>query len=737
MTNEIYDTLIGKHSKATQETLICENEEKAKQVAALISAKEQAETASLVMSKALKYNRGLIEASLDPLVTIGPDGIITDVNKATENVTGLPREKLIGTNFSAYFTEPDKAQAGYEKAFSEGVVFDYELALKHISGYTTPVLYNASVYRDDKGLIIGVFAAARDITATLKANKELTYLKNNLELLVKKRVEELVIANKELAYLKNNLELLVKKRVEELVIAEEALRSNERQLMDIIEFLPDATFAIDMTGHVILWNKAIERMTGIPASKMIGKGDDAYSIPYYGEARPVLVDLVFKSDEEIMVRYPNLTREGDALISEVYCPALYNNKGAWIFIKASPLHDQAGNMIGVIQSLRDITETKNTEEALRSKQRQLTDIIEFLPDATLAIDTTGHVILWNEANEKMTGIPASGMIGKGDYAYAIPYYGEAHPILLDLVFKNDEEIMTHYPNLTREGDALISEVYCPALYNNKGAWIFAKASSFHDQAGNMIGAIESHRDITEAKNAEEEKDKRAAELVIANQELTFQNAEKEERALELTKANNYLKMSLISFKKLTEAAIGAITIIGEKRDPYTAGHQQRVSKLACAIAKEMGWDESFIEGIRIAGLLHDIGKIAIPIEILSKPGKLSEDEFRLIKVHPKASYDILKDIEFSRPIADIVLQHHERLDGSGYPNGLKGDEICMDARILNVSDVVEAMSSYRPYRPALGLDKALIEIHEHKGTLYDEMVVDTCTRLFTSRIFEF
>jgi len=234
-----------------------------------------------------------------------------------------------------------------------------------------------------------------------------------------------------------------------------------------------------------------------------------------------------------------------------------------------------------------------------------------------------------------------------------------------------------------------------------------------------------------------EKEKLAAELVLANKELTFQNAEKENHASELTEANNYLKKSLISFQKLTEAAIGAITIIVEKRDPYTAGHQQRVSELACAIAKEMGLDGSFIEGIRIAGLLHDVGKIAIPIEILSKPGKLSEDEFRLIKVHPKASYDILKDIEFSRPVADIILQHHERLDGSGYPNGLKGDEISMDARILNVSDVVEAMSSYRPYRPALGLDKALIEIHEHKGTLYDEMVVDTCTRLLTSRIFEF
>lgn len=198
-----------------------------------------------------------------------------------------------------------------------------------------------------------------------------------------------------------------------------------------------------------------------------------------------------------------------------------------------------------------------------------------------------------------------------------------------------------------------------------------------------------------------------------------------------------LKNSLLKFQKLTEASIKAITLIVEKRDPYTAGHQQRVSKLACAIAYEMGYDELFVHGIRIAGLLHDVGKIGIPIEILIKPGSISEDEFRLIKAHPNICYDILKDIEFTRPIADIVLQHHERLDGSGYPNGLKGDAISIDARIISVADVVEAMVSHRPYRPALGLNKALTEIIKNKGILYDEVVVDTCVRLFVDKNFEF
>jgi len=166
------------------------------------------------------------------------------------------------------------------------------------------------------------------------------------------------------------------------------------------------------------------------------------------------------------------------------------------------------------------------------------------------------------------------------------------------------------------------------------------------------------------------------------------------------------------------------------RDPYTARHQERVTELACAIAREMGIPDGQIEGIHAAGLMHDIGKIAVPTEILTKPGKLNDLEFSLIRRHPQVAYDILKGIEFPWPIADIVLQHHERLNGSGYPNGLKGDEILLEARILTVADVVEAISSHRPYRPALGLDAALDEIKQGRGMLYDPDVVDTCLSVF-------
>jgi PAS domain S-box-containing protein len=198
-----------------------------------------------------------------------------------------------------------------------------------------------------------------------------------------------------------------------------------------------------------------------------------------------------------------------------------------------------------------------------------------------------------------------------------------------------------------------------------------------------------------------------------------------------------LQNTMESLRRAMGATIQAIAFTVETRDPYTAGHQKRVSNLARAIAKEMDLSDATIDGIRMVGAIHDIGKISVPAEILSKPGKLSETEFSLIKTHSQIGYDILKDIEFPWPIAHIILQHHERLDGSGYPRGLKGEDIPLEARILAVADVVEAMASHRPYRPTLGLDTALEEISQNKGLLYDKDVAEVCWKLFREKGFSF
>ncbi|MCX5817483.1 MAG: HD domain-containing protein, partial [Proteobacteria bacterium] len=202
-------------------------------------------------------------------------------------------------------------------------------------------------------------------------------------------------------------------------------------------------------------------------------------------------------------------------------------------------------------------------------------------------------------------------------------------------------------------------------------------------------------------------------------------------------AEEDLKQTTEKLRKSLAGTIQAMSLTVETRDPYTAGHQRKVSSLARTIAQEMGLSKDAVENIRMAGIIHDIGKISVPAEILVKPGKISDIEMSLIKVHPQSGYDILKDVELPYPIAEIVLQHHERLDGSGYPQGLKGDQILLEAKIVSVADVVEAIASHRPYRPAKGIEAAFEEIERNKGTLYDAETVEVCLKLFREKGFSF
>jgi HD-GYP domain-containing protein (c-di-GMP phosphodiesterase class II) len=232
-------------------------------------------------------------------------------------------------------------------------------------------------------------------------------------------------------------------------------------------------------------------------------------------------------------------------------------------------------------------------------------------------------------------------------------------------------------------------------------WIEVKASFIRDKDQQPVGIVGVTRDITERRKAE-------------------------------TK----LLQTLESLKKAVGTTIQVLISALEARDPYTAGHQHRVADLACAIAKEMGLAQEKIDGIRMAGSIHDIGKLSIPAEILSKPTKLTNLEFSMIKEHPQSGYDMLKDVESPWPLAQIVYQHHERFNGTGYPRNLKGDEILMEARIMAVADVVEAMASHRPYRASLGIEAALEEIEKNKGILYDNVVADACLRLFREKGYQ-
>jgi len=225
-------------------------------------------------------------------------------------------------------------------------------------------------------------------------------------------------------------------------------------------------------------------------------------------------------------------------------------------------------------------------------------------------------------------------------------------------------------------------------------------------------------------------EKRTEELSRANDELHG-------KVRETLRSEDHLQNHLDRLERALEGTFKAMSLTLEMRDPYMAGHQHRVTSLAVAIAQEMNMPWEKIEGLRLAGTIHDIGKIGAPSEIMNKPTRLTKTEFQLLKEHPRAGYDIIKDIAFPWPVAHIILQHHERLDGSGYPEGLAGDAILPEAKILAVADVVEAVCALRPYRPALGLEKGLEEIRKGRGVRYDTRVVDTCIKLFRDGRFSF
>jgi len=371
-----------------------------------------------------------------------------------------------------------------------------------------------------------------------------------------------------------------------------------------------------------------------------------------------------------------------------------------VIAKTSPLYQQE-RLVGGILLVEDITERKKAEAEVRESQRRLADTIESLPDATMVIDREGKVLYWNREMVEMTGFLASDMVGHGDYEYALPFYGIRRPILIDMIVDSRVRFDNQYTYVHKEGKVLFTETKTGKL-KGKERILWGRATPLFNTRGQIVGAIESVRDITDRKEAEDD-----------------------------------LKRSHERLEAIFSGTVSALAVTTEKRDQYTAGHQHRVATLACAIAKEMGLSAKMIDDIKIAGTLHDIGKLYVPLDILSQTGKLTEIEQLFVKTHPAAGYDIVKSIPFDGPIAEIILEHHERLDGSGYPRGIKGDEILLEAKVLSVADVVEAMASHRPYRPALGIDKALDEIQRNSGHLYDETAVNACVRVIKNNKFEF
>ncbi|NLE22908.1 MAG: PAS domain S-box protein [Actinobacteria bacterium] len=455
------------------------------------------------------------------------------------------------------------------------------------------------------------------------------------------------------------------------VLAEEALRTSEAHLRTLVDTLPDMVWLKDPEGVFLSCNRRFAQYFGAPVDEIVGK-----------------TDLDFLDEEfAASIRAHDLVamEAGGTTMKEQEVVFAADGHREVIETLKTPVIAADGGVVGILGVGRDITQRKRAEQELAASNDLLTNLARLVPGVIY------QYRLWPDGRSAFP-YASPGMTDIYEVTPeevredAAPALGRLHPDDRDRVVELVEESARTLETFSCE--------YRVLLPRQGLRWRWSEAHPLRTADGGALwhGII---LDITQRKLAEQEIRRQADQL-----------------------------------KRTQSGAVLAMSKVVESRDPYTAGHELRVTQLAVAIGAELGLRGGVLEGLRLAGMLHDIGKIAVPAEILSKPGRLSPVEFSIVQQHPRAGYDILAAIEFNEPVALTVLHHHERLDGSGYPQGLRGEAILLQARILAVADVVEAMASHRPYRPSLGLEPALDEISGGAGRWYDPEVAGACLRVF-------
>ena len=453
--------------------------------------------------------------------------------------------------------------------------------------------------------------------------------------------------------------------------AEQALQESEHILRSTLDGLSAHIVLLDALGSILLVNKAWRQFAQ--------QSGLAPALVCEGANYLRVCDEAIGQDADMAIQFAGgiravLAGEADTYVLEYPCNT--PDKEQWFAGRVSLFAGEGPRR--VVVSHQDNTDRWRAEEALRENERRIRTLVQTIPDLIWLKDKNGVYLSCNTMFERFFGACEADILGKTDYDFVSRE-------LADSFRENDLKAMTSAMTTSNEEWITFAD-------DGHRAFLDTIKTPMYDARGTLIGVLGIGRDIT---------NRTAVERI----------------------------------KKALEATVQAIAVTVETRDPYTAGHQRRVADLAFAIATEMNLPADKKDGIRMAAIIHDLGKLSVPAEILTKPTKLSEIEFMLIKTHSQAGYDILKDIEFPWPVARTVLEHHEKINGSGYPNGLTGDKIILEAKVLIVADVVEAMASHRPYRPSLGVDLALEEIEKNRETLYDKAVVDACLRLFREKGF--
>lgn len=454
-------------------------------------------------------------------------------------------------------------------------------------------------------------------------------------------------------------------------------REKEQRVLSeaLMETSPACVVVFDVNRRVIFANAETDRVLGIPSEQVVGSvcGEDIRLLDMDGES---------VSDEELPACRV-FTTEAPMYSVEYKFDSPTGRR--ILSVSAAPLYDDAGSVARVVATIEDVTEARHREQYLTEAESRYRGLFERSPEMVILTDPEGRIIDANPATVHTFGYPKEQVVGIPVWEYAAPGDQEVARKMVFRIFNSGElPGLLPFRVMRHDGSVIHAEVNASPVLRE----------------GVPVGVEIVARDVTERRHREQEQEESMARL-----------------------------------RQAMNATVQAMTAAVEMRDPYTAGHQLRVTTVACAIAGELGMNGEPLQALTLAGQVHDLGKIRVPTEILTKPGRITDTEYRLIQEHPQASFDLLKGIDFPWPVAEIAHQHHERLDGSGYPQGLTGDQMKPEARILAVADVYEAMASHRPYRAALGMDAALEELEAGKGTLYDADAVDALGRLVREKGF--
>lgn len=623
----------------------------------------------------------IVESTDDAILSEALDGAILSWNAGAERLYGYSAAEIRGQPLSLLVPvdRPDEIAELLGRIRRGEQIKHYETVRVRKDGVQLPISLTISPLRDADGQIVGCSAIGRDITERKRA--------------------------------------------------EEKLRHSEAGLKEAERIALLGSWELDLVDNVLSWSDEIFRIFELDPAKF-GASYEAFLNAIHPEDRE-LVDQAYTDSVKNRMPYDIVHRL-----------SMQDGRIKYVNERCETYYDDTGKPLLSIGTVQDITTRRLAELGLQKSNRALhtlstcngalvraSDEPQLLNEiCNILVSIGGYQLAWvgfadADADKNVQVVARAGShtdyldhikISWGDNANG---HGPTGTAIRTGEYQVAQDIL-HDPKFLPWRDQAIARGYASSI-----------AFPLFDDNNKAFGALNLYGKEPNAFDADEIKlmQELAGDLAFGIRILRLRS-ERDQLHERQLHSDETVKQALAG-------TIQAIAVTVEKRDPYTAGHQRRVANLSVAIAMELGLSEDRITGLRLGATIHDIGKIYVPAEILTRPGQLSQIEFDFIKSHPQVGYDIMKDVKLPWPVAEMILQHHERLDGSGYPQGLKGDAILLEARILTVSDVTEAMMSHRPYRPALGLDVALADIAKHRGIYYDPAVVDACLRLFREKGF--